>query len=269
MAAFQRILETTQWQRASIGFVPFSAKMKKIHTWMAADLVNAFLYKLQCSQSTYRKGLDPMSTCIRLTLLKYKPLNTKLSFCGPAIDFDLPQSMQGRVRDIKGAKRDDLAQLKKPLEQWKLWYDAKHPVIAFLNNLAIAGLKQLQHSYAHLSTPIENEPLVCPTIELFIRMLSEEDETKKDIVAIPGFKKKELREKEESALALASGMSNWIKHNATEMPLHFRELWSEHLLNALVSLFKELESHSPDQMPIEVLNSIEVILSSRDHLLLK
>lgn len=199
---------------------------------MATDLVNALLYKLQSSQSTYRKGLDPMSTCIRLTLLKYKPLNTKLSFSGPAIDFDLPESgsfIQGRVRDIKGAKRDNLSQLKKPLEQWKLRYDMKHPVISFLNQLAICGLKQLQHSYAHLSTPIENEPLVCPTIELFIRMLSAappdelEGELKKDPL-IPGFKlSKKEREKEEAISALAAATAcptPWIKTTSNvDVPL--------------------------------------------------
>ncbi len=226
------------------------------------EIFNAVMQKVQSSLSNveYRKGLDPLSTCIRLALLKFKPPKTKLAFSGPAIQFDLPAVLQASVREIKGANRENLNQLRAPLEHWREWYEPKHPHIQLLSRLATDGLEQLYKSYSETSSQPHVSPLVCVSIEFYKKTLFLE-ETGSPVPlddSNPGCKE----------LKTTSSAPTWFKVvPVTPIPSYFKDLWSDHLLNAVTSLLRELDGgivEAPD-----LIASIETILNSRDQILLR
>ena len=106
---------------------------------------------------------------MRLAILKYKPLGTKLSFRPPTIEYDLPIPLvQGRIRDVKRAKRDNLNMLRKPIDRLKLWYNPRDPEISYFMSLAQQGLDQLDRGYAQYTPEGQAKPVICETIGRYI-----------------------------------------------------------------------------------------------------
>ena len=97
------------------------------------QLANAVVQRLEMSwgRHTYSKGIDPISACIRLGLLNFKELGTKLATYGPKIQLDPPIKIQWSIRRIKVADRNNLSQIKEPLQQLIGWYNMDDPCLRF------------------------------------------------------------------------------------------------------------------------------------------
>ena len=83
------------------------------------NLFNSFFNKNTKPDSI----IEPLTCLIRLALLEFKPLNTKLSIYNNRITYDEPNILQGAIRWSNGDNREDI-QLNKfdhyfvPLGDW-------------------------------------------------------------------------------------------------------------------------------------------------------
>lgn len=91
--------------------------------------------------------LDPLTCIIRLNILEFKPIGTKISLHNNKIKYNEPSLIQGALRWTNGDNREDLHNLFNPLKKAVIWYDVKIKEIKNLIEYAIRGLEKLQSSY--------------------------------------------------------------------------------------------------------------------------
>jgi hypothetical protein len=110
--------------------------------------------------------IDPMSCLIKLSILKYYPIGTKISIGDNMITILDPGLLQGTFRFIKGDGREDLHNLYVPLIKSIEWFWNKDDnEIKNLFDFAINGLEILKSSYPINST-------ICHTLDLYIHHLT-------------------------------------------------------------------------------------------------
>lgn len=281
-----RLLETNDLKKSG------KYEEKKNTQCLMSNLLDAVVQKMASwQQPTYTKGLDPISTCIRLSMLLYKPIGTKLSFQGPSIHFDAPESLQWSVRTVKVSVRDHLTQLNQPIEALKQFYKLDHPVIHYLIGCSDQGLKRLKQTYlmrAHLSSAPQqlSQPLVCDSLDLYSVKLNEllllirKEEGKNNVAN--GATGEDGANSGNIADDSQDVCQSWFLPPTsanTKPPLHFKTLWSIDLLQGIASLLKEIErlnsesnQGSNDGLKHRdviqgIMQSIELILKTRDDLL--
>ena len=91
--------------------------------------------------------LDPFSCLIRLCLLNYKPIGTKLSFTNNKIVFQEPDFLQSAKRWSSGDSRQHIHNLYNPIFKLNQWYDINTPQFIYLLNKSKTGLLQLLKCY--------------------------------------------------------------------------------------------------------------------------
>ena len=131
-------------------------------------------YYLYCNymDPTGKKNLilEPLSTVLKLALLKYKEPGTKISIANNAISYNRPGNMQGVFRNWRGDNREDLHNLCNPLTQALRWYPKQEPLYSFLYELCIQGLNTLNNVYEENST-------IHHTIQHYIGLIEGSSET--------------------------------------------------------------------------------------------
>lgn len=115
---------------------------------MFSELNNSFKDFLVSFFETKRDSiLDPLTCIIRLGILEFKPIGTKISLNNNKIKYNDPSVIQGALRWSNGDNREDLHNLFNPLKKAVLWYDVKNSEIKNLIDYSIRGLQKLQSSY--------------------------------------------------------------------------------------------------------------------------
>lgn len=94
--------------------------------------------------------LEPMCVIIRLILLNYKEIGTKLSVSNNSITYNTPSVLQGVGRTIMGDSREDLHNLYEPIDKFTQWY--KRSEYDLLYSETILGLNKLIQTYSQNST---------------------------------------------------------------------------------------------------------------------
>lgn len=118
------------------------------------DLLTTYTLFSVYSESKCEKNLilDPMSCLIRLCLLQYKPIGTKLSVERNRVLYQEPGISQPVFRSWRGDCREDLHNLCNPLLQCIEWYPSDVSVHKFLYEECRKGLIILKHAYSTEST---------------------------------------------------------------------------------------------------------------------
>lgn len=93
--------------------------------------------------------LDPIIVLVRLSMLKYKPMGTKLSFNNNSISFDEPGILQGINRYVNKDSRTSVHNIYNPLQKVTIWYDYNDEKIKYLLENAKRGLTNLIESYSN------------------------------------------------------------------------------------------------------------------------
>jgi hypothetical protein len=96
--------------------------------------------------------IDPLTCIIRLAMLSYKEVGTKISIADNKISFNEPHLLQGTIRWSQGDNRDDLHNLYRPIIKALDWYDYNKPEIRNLFELAYKGLNILKLAYTDNSS---------------------------------------------------------------------------------------------------------------------
>jgi len=96
--------------------------------------------------------IEPLICLIRLAILEFKPLGTKISIFNNRITYNEPNLLQGAVRWSNGDTRDDLHNIFLPITKAGEWYSLDNEDIKNILIFAIRGLEKLKSSYSRNST---------------------------------------------------------------------------------------------------------------------
>ena len=96
--------------------------------------------------------IEPLICLIRIGILDFKPVGTKISIFNNRICYNEPNILQGAVRWSNGDTRDDLHNIYLPITKATDWYDISNPDIKTIFTYCIRGLEKLKSSYSKNST---------------------------------------------------------------------------------------------------------------------
>lgn len=108
------------------------------------DFLNSF-FKKKCNKTMI---IDPLSCIVRLSILSFKPIGTKISIIDNRISYNEPHFLQGPIRWSYGDNREDLHNLYSPILKVFEWYDSEKKEIKNILELSLSGLEKLKKSYA-------------------------------------------------------------------------------------------------------------------------
>lgn len=112
--------------------------------------------------------IEPLCCVIKLAILSFYPIGTKISIHNNTIEFVKPNALQGPIRWSYGDRREDLHHLHNPLIKAAEWYKPltnQNKDLTQLFIYAIDGLKVLKKSYFNSST------IICHSLDLYIDIL--------------------------------------------------------------------------------------------------
>ena len=91
--------------------------------------------------------IDPLTCMIRLSMLSFKDVGTKISIADNKISFNEPHVLQGPIRWSQGDNRDDLHNLYRPIVKALEWYDLDDIKMKHIFELSIEGIEKLKEAY--------------------------------------------------------------------------------------------------------------------------
>jgi hypothetical protein len=175
--------------------------------------------------------IDPLSCLIKLSILKFYPVGTKISIGDNMISILDPGVLQGTFRFFKGDGREDLHNLYVPLIKSIEWFWKKdNKEINYLFDYAINGLEILKASYPINST-------ICHTLDLYIHHLT----TKK----IKSFQNKDIID----------------NTNNNEIHDYLKKLWNEREIHIIIELLLEYEKNKTEK---QILDSILNLTNAKE-----
>ncbi len=124
--------------------------------------------------------LEPLSCILKISLLQYKPLGTKISVTNNSLQFHEPSFFQGLTRSLGGDSRQDLHNICNPILKCLEWFPLETYPIFYEE--AKKGLLQFKSSY-------EGQPLINHTIDHYLGLLNGQDHEKiEDTAVVSGLK---------------------------------------------------------------------------------
>tara|TARA_B000000475_G_C15937939_1_gene423498 strand:+ start:358 stop:1029 length:672 start_codon:yes stop_codon:yes gene_type:complete len=180
--------------------------------------------------------LDPLSSLIRLALLNYKPIGTKLSFYNNTIYFQEPDFLQSAKRWSSGDNRNQIHNLYNPIFKIHQWYDIKQPQFVFILQKAKSGLQNLIQCYTNDSSTIAH------SINYYIETI--------DNILDDNIKKDDLE-------------------NTTDIySIKLKDLWSHREIEIIYLLLQDIDEKKNNQTKFNNIDSliqaIESILIGKD-----
>ena len=205
---------------------------------MFSELNNNFRDFLVSFFETKRDSiLDPLTCIIRLGILEFKPIGTKISLNNNKIKYNDPSVIQGALRWSNGDNREDLHNLFNPLKKAILWYDVKNSEIKNLIEYSIRGLEKLQSSY-------NKNSVISHSMQYYIDYLKN---------SINQNKNEPSEEEEENTISK-----------------QLRELWNEREITIINNIILELEENrkkNKEEFQLEqeaLIKTLETILTRKE-----
>lgn len=115
--------------------------------------------------------IDPFSCVLRLAILSFKPIGTKISIINNRIAYNEPHFLQGPIRWTYGDNREDLHNLYSPIIKVFYWYDCEKEEIKNILQLTILGLDKLKSSYS-------NNNSICHSINYYKQIIQDNMKSK-------------------------------------------------------------------------------------------
>ncbi len=127
--------------------------LKKIYSSVSSSVAGEHLYIV-----------EPLSAMVRIALLNYRDIGTKISISNNKISYSEPTMLQGTIRWSYGDTRNDLHHLLNPIKKAVAWFPPKeleHAATIF--RIARLGLKRLKETYKRTN----EGHLVCHSLDLY------------------------------------------------------------------------------------------------------
>ena len=201
--------------------------------------LNTMFKKNESVKNSSLQLLEPLTCIIRLAMLNFQEIGTKIAIYNNRISSQLPNLIQGAKRWVYGNKRNELHNLYKPILISLKYYDRNNDTdISTIFDYAVGGLEKLTQTYSEH----END-IVCHSIKLYKEILST---TKKS---------KTARAEVEAQLS----------EDDITLPLYekFNQLWNERLITIIAALLQEAE----EAMDTEEKEELNALLNAVDQLL--
>lgn len=172
--------------------------------------------------------LDPLTTVIRLSILSFKQVGTKISINLNKIEYQEPNILQGTFRWSKGDKRSDLHNLCNPLKICRNKYNPENDErLSNIYSKAIKGLLNLQSLYD------ENSDSTSHALSHYINILN--------------------------------GYEYKIDPEQLEIYNKFSKVWTDNDIDIINDILIEIESKCEKNEDFtSYLNSIDAILNGKD-----
>ncbi len=122
------------------------------------------VYEILPTDSSKQLILEPLSCVLKLSLLQYKEVGTKISVVNNSVSFNDPSLIQGLTRRLTGDSRQDLHNICHPLMKCLEWYPLSEQVNAFFYQECVKGLNILKSSY-------ESNSIINHTIDHYVGLL--------------------------------------------------------------------------------------------------
>ncbi len=163
--------------------------------------------------------IDPLSCMIKISILNFRPVGTKLCVMDNGLVLHDPTFYQGPLRSIYGVGREDLHNLCKPIQKCVDWFlQTEDREMNYLSGLATRGLQRLLSTYSSNCT-------IKYTIEYYINII------------------------EEKTLS---------KDYSPENRIHtfLQELWTKREIHIVIEMLKELELKFSNEDYQEEMNNL-------------
>ena len=132
------------------------------------------------SDSSKQLILEPLSCVLKIGLLQYKPIGTKITVSNNSLHYNQPSLLQGLTRSLGGDSRQDLHNICHPIMKCLEWYPLSENNIFYEE--CLKGFKQFKLSY-------EEQSLINHTIDHYIGLVTgKEFEKIEDTTVIAGLK---------------------------------------------------------------------------------
>lgn len=188
-----------------------------------------------------RQILDPLTTMVKLAILGFKPIGTKLAIDNNKIYFQDPTVMQGFWRWAYGNKRYELHHLLNPIIKAVKRYDVSNPAIKFIFQSSVVGLDKLKNSYNNGSS------VVIHSLDLYTSIINsvlivEKDETRQRSNSI--FHSVQEDEEINNKLSI------------------FQNLWLDDEINLVAKMLQQIEGSKRESKTY--LDAVNTILSMKE-----
>tara|TARA_B100000401_G_C52798670_1_gene717315 strand:+ start:1552 stop:2229 length:678 start_codon:yes stop_codon:yes gene_type:complete len=200
------------------------------------DFINVMSSYKNKNDKNNSQVLDPLSSLIRLALLNFKPVGTKLSFLNNTIYFQEPDLLQSAKRWSSGDNRNQIHNLYNPIFKIHQWYDITKSEFIFILNTAKSGLQKLIQCYDNDSSTISH------SINYYIETI--------DNILNDTIKKDDLE-------------------NTTDIySLKLKDLWTDREIQIIYLLLLDIDEKHKSQNKFNnsesLINAIEQILLGKD-----
>ena len=205
------------------------------------EKVYKFISSLFSTDSKPDSIIEPLTCLIRLSILEYKPVGTKISVNNNKIQYNDPNILQGAIRWSNGDAREDLHNIFNPIRKAVEWFDKDQEEIAHIFDCSVKGLYRLKKSYHHNS-------VISHSIQYYIdyinNNLNNENSNNKD--------KK-------------------MNNETNSLYLKLKEFWTPREIVIINNLFLELENNRQqneadnfNNQQDTLIKAIETLLSSKE-----
>lgn len=194
--------------------------------------------------------LDPITTSVRICLLVYKPLYTKIGIDENRIWFHEPSIIplyQGVVRTYTKDQKSDINIIMTSIEKLLIWYKISDKKIRYLCDGLINGFEKLGKCYSKG----DSGNMIIKHIDYFI------EKTKRELGEIH-------ETSEDSNISdTDSILSDRLVENDVNYEF-FKSHWNDRELTIIYNQLKELELDEDPEKRSSIINSIENFLSHKD-----
>lgn len=111
--------------------------------------------------------LEPFTTIVKLCIISFKKIGTKLAFINNKVYIQSPNISQGIQRWAYGNNREEIHHLLKPILKALFIYDPKNSNYKIIYEFVIKGLKLLKKSYD------ESSSTLCHALDLYINIIKD------------------------------------------------------------------------------------------------
>lgn len=212
-----------------------------------------FFGKYSSTFTNKNQILDPVTTSIKLALLYYKPLYTKVSIDKNRVYLQEPKVYQGFVRWAYSDEAKDIHVLMSAIDNFLNWYNISDKRVRYICHRVICGLEKIMKCYEEN----EDKIVVIKNIQFNI------DKIKRTTGELY-----ELDEKDDddSVTSSDSVLSTISLDDGKDTIYYdfFKNHWNDRELMIVYNMLKELETDCNEKKQSSIIRSIENMLRYKD-----
>lgn len=189
--------------------------------------------------------LEPLTTIIKLAIISFKPVGTKIAIDNNKIYIQSPGYLQSASRWMNGNNREELHYILKPiLRSINLYDPAKNDELSIIYSCSVEGLRILKKSY------LDSNSTLCHALDLYITLLEEK------------LKQKNLSIDSYNNLLGINNNLNLSQNTKINLDKLFLEIWKPQDIKLISEMFSLVKDNQSEEK--SYLKAIESILDTKE-----